>query len=147
MSDDVLIVTESGNGPYAELVSAGRHVMAADEPEALGGRDTGASPYQYLMAGLGACTAMTLRGYAFRHAWPVGKITVRLWHKKIRAANGATIDEFRRDIEIAGELTEEQMSLLMAVAENCPVSQTLQRQSVVVSRFSVAVPTAATDTA
>ena len=66
LAENAVTVTEGGLGPYAQFVTAGRHVMGADEPEPLGGRDTGASPYEYLLAGLGACTAMTLRMYAAR---------------------------------------------------------------------------------
>jgi len=53
-ADKIVTVVESGNGPYAQFVTAGHHVMAADEPEPLGGHDTGPSPYEYLLAGLGA---------------------------------------------------------------------------------------------
>ncbi len=141
MSDSgVTVVSETGNGPYTELVLAGKHVMAADEPEALGGRDSGASPYQFLMAALGACTAMTLRGYALRHGWPVGKITVRLRHKKI-SIEDKKVDRFEREIDCAGPLTAEQQSRMLTVAEACPVSQTLQRGSLVASQLtSVAAP-------
>jgi uncharacterized OsmC-like protein len=61
-------VVESGNGPYAQFVTAGHHVMAADEPERFGGHDTGPAPYEYLLAALGSCTAMTLR-HVCRAAW------------------------------------------------------------------------------
>src|ERR1700694_4482848 len=81
--ENSVTVTESGLGPYAQFVTVGRHVMGADEPEPLGGRDTGASPYEYLLAGLGACTAMTLRMYATRKSWPLEKIAVELRHDKI----------------------------------------------------------------
>src|ERR1700693_5356397 len=62
-------VAESSSGPYSQLVHAGRHVLSADEPEASGGHDVGPSPYEYLLAGLGACTAMTLQSYVERHNW------------------------------------------------------------------------------
>ena len=58
--ENTVTVTESGLGPYAQFVTVGRQVMGADEPEPLGGRDTGASPYEYLLAGLGACCGMTV---------------------------------------------------------------------------------------
>ena len=58
---NMVTAAESGNGPYAQFVTAGRHVLGADEPEALGGQDVGPSPYEYLLAELGACTAMTRR--------------------------------------------------------------------------------------
>ena len=86
-----VIVDESGVGPYAQLVTVGHHVMHADEDETVGGRDTGPSPYEYLMAGLGACTAMTLRMYAARHGWPLEKISVGLRHERTAAADGGRI--------------------------------------------------------
>ena len=59
----VVTVTESGSGPYSQLVQAGRHVLSADEPPARGGHDVGPSPYEFLSAGLGARLAWpSLRG-------------------------------------------------------------------------------------
>jgi putative redox protein len=130
-------VVESGNGPYAQFVTAGRHVMGADEPEAVGGRDTGASPYEYVMAALGACTAMTLRMYAERHQWPLERTSVALQHVKVPAPDGkGLIDRFQRVITLTGDLTEEQRKRLLDIAEKCPVSQTLQRPSLVVSSLT-----------
>ena len=125
--ENAVTVTESGLGPYAQFVTAGRHIMGADEPEPLGGRDTGASPYEYLLAGLGACTAMTLRMYATRKSWPLEKIAVELRHEKIAAPSGADkIDRFERVIRLTGALTNEQKSKLLEIAERCPISQTLE---------------------
>ena len=132
--ENTVTVTESGMGPYAQFVTVGRHVMGADEPELLGGRDTGASPYEYLLAGLGACTAMTLRMYATRKSWPLEKIAVELRHDKIAPSDGADkIDRFERAIRLTGPLTDEQKSKLLEVADKCPVSRTLQHPSVVLS--------------
>ena len=132
--ENSVTVTESGLGPYAQFVTVGRHVMGADEPEPLGGRDTGASPYEYLLAGLGACTAMTLRMYAARKSWPLEKIAVELRHDKIAAPSGTgKSDRFERVIRLTGALTSEQTSKLLEIANKCPVSQTLQRESVVLS--------------
>jgi putative redox protein len=135
--ENTVTVVESGNGPYAQFVTAGRHVLGADEPEALGGRDTGPSPYEYILAGLGACTAMTLRMYATRQRWPLRRTAVSLRHEKIPAPDGkGKIDQFERDIHLEGDLTSEQRQRLLEIAEKCPVSQTLRRASVVVSRLS-----------
>src|SRR5258707_5733900 len=82
----LVTVAESGSGPYSQLVHAGRHVLSADEPEGSGGRDKGPSPYEYLLAGLGACTAMTLRLYVERHNLGLRRTTVQLWHAKTLAA-------------------------------------------------------------
>ena len=140
MLENAVIVSESGNGPYAQSVMVGRHVMGADEPEALGGHDTGASPYEYLMAGLGACTAMTIRMYATRQNWPLQKISVELRHEKAAAVDGKSqIDRFERLIHLTGDLTNEQRGRLLVIAEKCPVSQTLQRPSLVLTRVADAL--------
>lgn len=132
--ENTVTVVESGNGPYAQFVTAGRHVLGADEPESLGGHDTGPSPYEYVLAGLGACTAMTLRMYAARKGWALRKTSVDLRHEKIPAPDGkAKIDRFTRVIRLEGDLTGEQRTRLLEVADKCPVSQTLQRSSLVIS--------------
>ena len=88
--ENPVIVVESGNGPYAQSITIRHHSMSADEPETLGGHDTGPSPYEYLMAGLGACTAMTIRMYATNSGWPLEKISVAIRHDKISSRRPAT---------------------------------------------------------
>lgn len=127
-------VTESGNGPYGQIVAAGHHVLGADEPEKFGGHDTGLSPFEYLMAGLGACTAMTLRMYAERHRLPLERVSIQLTHKRVAASDGSGLrDHFQRVITLSGALDATQRARLLEIAERCPVSQTLQRASTVES--------------
>ena len=124
-------VTESGV-PYAQAVIIGRHVLAADEPISQGGRDAGPSPYEYLLAGLGACTLITMRMYADRHEWPLGSAKVELWHEKVPAtATAPKSDRFHRIIYLEGELAEDQRLKLLQIAEHCPVSETLRRASTI----------------
>jgi putative redox protein len=137
----MVTVAESGSGPYAQLVHAGRHVLSADEPEASGGHDVGPSPYEFLLVGLGACTAMTLRSYVERHNWELRRTTVELWHETRPAADGkSNIDHFHRAIHFDGDLTDEQRLRLFEIAERCPVSQTLRRSSAIDSRLASAGP-------
>jgi putative redox protein len=132
-------VAESGSGPYSQLVHVGRHVLSADEPERSGGHDVGPSPYEYLLAGLGACTAMTLRSYVNRHNWGLRRTTVELRHEKGPTADGkSVIDHFHRAIHLEGDLTQEQR--LLEIAEKCPVSQTLRHSSTIDSRLADAAP-------
>jgi len=49
----VVVVRGSAAG-FAQEITAGRHRLLADEPIADGGTDTGPSPYDLLLAGLGA---------------------------------------------------------------------------------------------
>jgi putative redox protein len=130
-------VVESGNGPYAQFVRAGRHALTVDEPEALGGHDAGPSPYEYILAGLGACTAMTLRMYAARHGWPLERVSVELRHARTqRPDRSGELDRFERLITLVGDLSDEQRDRLLAIAEQCPVSRTLRRPSEIVSRLA-----------
>jgi uncharacterized OsmC-like protein len=65
--------------------------------------------HEYVMAALGACTAMTLRLSADRHHWPLEKASVVVKHAKIVSADGKTfVDKFERMIHLQGELTDEQ---------------------------------------
>jgi putative redox protein len=131
-----VLVRESGDGPFGQHIAAGRHVLTADEPEDYGGHDTGPSPYEYLLAGLGACTAMTMRMYARRKSLPLQQVSVRLDHKKIHAedcadceTNEGMIDRIRRIITIDGpDLTAEQRAKLMEIADKCPVHRTLHSE-------------------
>ncbi|MFB9839663.1 bifunctional alpha/beta hydrolase/OsmC family protein, partial [Actinoallomurus acaciae] len=127
-------VTESGAGPYGQRVTAGRHVLTADEPEPLGG-DRGPSPYDLLLAALGACTSMTVRMYARRKDWPLDRVSVRLTHTRIHAADCADcethdgrLDRITRVIRLDGALDEDQRRRLLAIADRCPVHRTLRSE-------------------
>jgi len=130
-------VAESGSGPYSQIVTAGGHTLSADEPRELGGQGVGPSPYEYILAGLGACTAMTLRSYVIRHNWGVDQITIELQHERIAAADPSeTVDKFRRVICLKGTISEAQRLKLLEIAERCPVSLTLRRASIIESRVT-----------
>jgi putative redox protein len=133
----IVTVAESGGGLYSQAVRAGRHVLSADEPEASGGQDLGPSPYEYLLIGLGACTAMTVRSFVERHNWGLRRTTVELSHERRPTADGVSIiDHFHRTIHLDGDLSEEQRLKLLEIAEKCAVSQTLRRSSAIESRLT-----------
>jgi putative redox protein len=129
-----VVVAESADKPYGQTVTIGPHTLRADEGESLGGHDTGPSPYEYVLAGLGACTAMTLRMYADRHGWPLEKTSVEVRHKVVVGSDGKTaVDRFERTIQVEGDLTDEQRAELLKIADHCPVGRTLQRASTIVN--------------
>jgi uncharacterized OsmC-like protein len=114
------------------------HQLFADEPAAVGGADSGPTPYDLLLAGLGACTAITVRMYARRKGWPLRQITVRLRHRRIYASDCAgcetrtgQLDHIEREIHFDGELTDEQRARLLDIAERCPVHRTLHSEVLV----------------
>lgn len=83
-SEGTVTVTASGSGTYTQQITAGRHRIVADEPRPIGD-DTGPTPYDLLLAGLGACTSMTVRMYANRKGWPLERVQVTLRHSRIHA--------------------------------------------------------------
>ena len=136
-------VSEAGTGRFANVVRAGRHRLAADEPQHLGGTDTGPTPYDYLLAALGACTAMTLRLYASRKKLPLETVSVKLRHQRLHAqdcadceSDSGQISELQRDIHLAGDLSDEQRQRLLEIADKCPVHRTLEGEIRVRSRLA-----------
>ena len=73
-----VVVRETRNSKFQQTVSIGPHQLLADEPVAAGGEDTGPGPYDFVLAGLGACTSMTMRLYADRKSLPLERTTVTL---------------------------------------------------------------------
>ncbi|MGQ0583074.1 MAG: OsmC family protein [Reyranella sp.] len=138
----VVLVEDNTDGPFAETVRSGVHVLRADEPAANGGNDSGPDPYSYLLAALGSCTAMTLRMYARQKKWPLEKVRVVLKHDKIHAADCATcetkegkVDSIERWIELDGPLSDEQQKRLLEIADRCPVHRTLASKIVITTRL------------
>lgn len=48
------------------------------------------------------------------------------------------MDRFERDIHLIGNLTDQQRTHLLEVVDECPVSKTLQRASVIISSLAEA---------
>jgi putative redox protein len=127
-----VVVRETRNSKFQQTVSIGPHHMLADEPVAAGGEDTGPGPYDFLLAGLGACTSMTMRLYADRKSLPLQRVTVTLKHSRIHAEDCADcetkagmLDQIDRTIAMEGTLDAEQRGKLMEIADKCPVHRTL----------------------
>jgi putative redox protein len=136
-----VVVRETRNSKFQQTVTTGPHQMLADEPKTAGGEDTGPGPYDFLLAGLGACTSMTMRMYADRKALPLERITVTLQHKKIHAEDCAEcetregmLDQIDRVISIEGALDADQRKRLMEIADKCPVHRTLTSEVRIVTK-------------
>jgi putative redox protein len=130
-AEGAVTVTETGTGTYTQQITAGHHKLVADEPRPIGD-DEGPTPYDLLLAGLGACTSMTVRMYADRKGWPLERIRVTLRHSRIHAEDCAAcettkgwIDHIDREVELTGDLDDTQRQRLLHIAERCPVHQTL----------------------
>jgi len=136
-----VVVRETRNGKFQQTIAVGPHRMLADEPVAAGGEDTGPGPYDLVLAGLGACTSMTMRLYADRKSLPLERVTVTLKHSKIHAEDCAEcetrvgmLDQIERVIAIEGALDAEARRKLMEIADKCPVHRTLTSEIRIVTQ-------------
>jgi len=136
-----VVVEETGEGKFTQRIASGSHLLRADEPESYGGFDSGPSPYDLLLAGLGACTSMTLRLYAERKGLSLDKARVTLSHEKVHATDCETcdtkvgkIDRIERVIELSGDLGEDDRRKLLEIADKCPVHRTLESEVLIDTR-------------
>lgn len=141
-AEGAVVVAETGRGRFQQAVAIGRHRLWADEPPGVGGGDTGPAPYDFLLAGLGACTSMTIRMYADHKSWPLESVAVTLRHDKIHAEDCADcetrsgkVDRIEREIVLRGALSDEQRQRLMEIADRCPVHRTLHGEITIPTRL------------
>ena len=134
-SDAGTVVVRGRASGFVQEISAGRHRFHSDEPVSAGGTDAGPSPYDLLLAALGACTSMTVGMYARRKGWPLEEVRVHLRHSKVHAADcaecetkGGMLDRIERDVHFAGPLNGEQRAKLLEIANKCPVHRTLKSE-------------------
>jgi putative redox protein len=131
-SDPRTVFVHGNASGFSQEIVVGRHRLAADEPIASSGMDTGPSPYDFLLAALGSCTSMTVSAYARRKQWPLKEVRVRLRHSRNHAddcedcdTKPAAIDRIEMEIVLAGSLTDEQRVRLLEISNLCPVHRTL----------------------
>ena len=134
---DVVVVAENGKGRYQQAVTVGQHQLLADEPVDVGGADAGPAPFDFVMAGLGACTSMTLRMYAERRGMALKAIhlSVSLSYDKV-TVDGVARDHIQRTITLEGELSDEQRQRLLEIANKCPVHRALSQSLLIDSAIA-----------
>lgn len=123
------------DGSFLTTFEAGPHVFRADEPLSAGGADSAPTPYDYLAAALGGCTAMTLHVYAKRKSIPLSSVDLAISHDRTHAKDctdctsaSGFIHRFEVEICLGGELSAEQKQELLSIAKRCPVAKTLQSE-------------------
>ena len=131
--EGAVVVEETRRGKFQQAIRLGPHRLIADEPASFGGDDTGPNPYDLVLAGLGACTAMTMRLYADKKGIPLERAAVTLRHDKIHAEDCADcetrvgkVDVVERTLALTGDLTTDQRQKLLEIADRCPVHRTLE---------------------
>lgn len=142
--NNTVIVTEKEPGKFTQLIKIGEHMLYADEPLDAGGSDKGPSPYDLILASLGACTSMTLRMYATRKNIPLEGIRVILSQQKVYNEDLSNcvdkderLDLIQRVIYLKGDLSSEQKEDLFRIANKCPVHKTLSQPSLIQTSLGV----------
>jgi putative redox protein len=122
-TNNITAVTELDKSHYKTKVFSGGHFIYSDEPESVGGSNEGMTPGALLLASLGSCTAITIRMYADRKAIPLESIKIELEICAEEQMSAHT--SINRRIELKGDLSSEQHSRLMEIADKCPIHKIL----------------------
>lgn len=107
---------------HANRIDTGAHTLTADEPVEGGGSGIGPSPYALLLSALGACSSITLRMYAERKGWELGRIEVEL--RMLKSRDGG--DQIEREVSFSAPLSDEQRARLAEIVEKTPVTKTIK---------------------
>lgn len=105
---------------YQTIAGSGNHSIIVDEPAELNGTDTGMNPFGLLLSSLGSCTIITLRMYIDRKMWVVDEISIDL--EAFAVEDGHLIQS---KLNFKGDLTTEQISRLINIANSCPIHKLL----------------------
>ncbi|MEC4724598.1 bifunctional alpha/beta hydrolase/OsmC family protein [Shewanella sp. D64] len=136
------LLVEERDHKFTQTIISDSHTWLADEPLEVGGKNLGPDPYEHLLAALGACTSMTMRMYAERKKWPLQDIKIDLTHNRTYIqdcenceSGKGQLDTLTREIELIGDLSNEQKQALLAISEKCPVHKTLHSKLVVTTEL------------
>ncbi len=113
---------------FACAIDVGPLTLLADEPAENDGTDTGPMPHEFLLAALGACTAMTLKLYAARKGIALTHVDVSLdgvHEARDGGAPGERTFKITRKVTLTGTLTDAERARLLEIASKCPVHKTL----------------------
>lgn len=126
---NAVISRESGIGPFGQFIHVGHHVLGADEPGTYGGSDTGPDPFELVMAGLAACTTMTIRMVAARKKLSLDDVRTEVRHLRANLAGGTDGQKahaFERLVTLKGNLSADERAMLIQMADRCPVHKLME---------------------
>ena len=106
---------------FQSIISNGRHSILGDEPERSKGTDLGFSPEDLILSSLAFCKVATVRYIARKKGWEIGNVDGKLVQKVKRHAGGKLSTHVQVQIDIEGNLTDEQREELLYEADHCYV--------------------------
>lgn len=123
---------------FTTTIQTANHHFIADEPASIGGDDFGPSPYDFLSAGLAACTVMTLKMYAQRKNWDLQEVYAYITYSKkhsddlnLQVDEPTRFDHLQKRLKFVGNLDDKQKQRLKEIASRCPVHRTLQSDVII----------------
>jgi putative redox protein len=100
----------------------------ADEPESIGGKDTGPDPYTLLLSSLASCKLITLRMYIDRKGWEVDRIAISAnMYQETKDELTSTIIDC--DILFLSPVNDEQKMQLLEIAKKMSCFKNYARRS------------------
>lgn len=119
-----------GKDNYKTEITNDRNSIVADEPEDLGGKDRGFAPFEFILSSLAACKAITMRMYAERKEWPLEEIHLNM-DLEVQESSGQQTTYINANIELIGNLDDEQRARIIKIADKCPTHKLLQNPIVI----------------
>jgi putative redox protein len=107
---------------FVTAITNDAHRIFADEPLEKGGTNKGFSPMELLAASLASCVAITLRMYADRKQWSLQEVRVSI---NLENETGT----IKKEIELVGDLSPDQIERLTEISASCPVSKILSQSN------------------
>ena len=126
-SKKAIVVSTDTN--YLHHIEVGAYTLDTDEPAALGGQGAAPAPFQYYLAALSACTAITLRMYAQRKGWNLGQFRAEL---ALRFDDSGK-PHVHRTLHSDQALDDAQWTRLLEIVANTLVTKAMREGAVITS--------------
>ncbi len=132
-----VLVSNSAEKGMQHEISSGSHKWIADANKDIGGDESGPDPHQLLLASLGACTSMTLKVFAQRRGWKLDEVRIKLNEETVDdpSSPGKKMSKITREIEVKGDLSQEQMTTLKTIADKCPIHKILTESKQILTQL------------
>jgi putative redox protein len=118
-----MMTTSKLTHDYRVEIGVRDHYFISDVDKNLGGNDEGPNPHELVEAALCACTGMTVKMYAKRKQIPLQEINVN-----VKIEKEGVVNLIKREIELIGDLSDEQRVQLLQIADKCPIHKLLIAQ-------------------
>lgn len=118
-------------GKLAQVIEDGTHTLLTDVSETDGGDAMAPDPHALLDGALGVCTALTVKMYAARKGWSLENADVVITHDESPGHY-----RLHRTVTLRGDLSEEQRTRLLEIANKCPIHRVLSGEIAITTELA-----------